>query len=467
MSEKKVWIGIVAGSVLAAAGIGSLIYFQEGDIESARQDIENVKTRINTSRSTIKGTPDLEHEVIVLREISETINQILPTTEDLTNLIDDFYQYATDSSVRSTSFKRKPDRSNGRGAAKAFEKVGYTLTLEGGIFEFLDFLNRIETHSRFMGVPSFKVSSVTRQQLEREGEALHKIQVDVETYTYTTKGTANPVKIDGYARKRDLLAGEINRRRKALTLSTFNYRGDRGRRDPWIDPRVPENDGPLTMPVQEQLHKVDELAAMLVTAQERWTEVQGAQNVLDRMVKKDELAQVMAALDEELRRLESTGAITYVPAQKRLQNEVYDAREMLLMAIEMEPDQTGPRRAEMDELLASMSEHIQLGEYELALQAFNVMEPALDEIDGEDLIRQALAEELRALALEAKTVRDFQNIELEFGGSIIIGDGSPVILINGLSYQIGDSVAPGLEVAAIRKEEVDFYFRGFVLTRVY
>lgn len=467
MSEKKVWIGIVAGSVLAAAGIGSLIYLQQEDIQSARQDIENVKTRINTSRTTIKGTPGLEHEVIVLREISETINQILPTTEDLTNLIDDFYQYATDSSVKSTSFKRKPDRSNGRGAAKAFEKVGYTLTLEGGIFEFLDFLNRIETHSRFMGVPSFKVSSVTRQQLEREGEALHKIQVDVETYTYTTKGTANAVKIDGYARKRDLLAGEINRRRKALTLSTFNYRGDRGRRDPWIDPRVPEvvDGGGLT--VQEQLLKVEELAGLLAEAESKWTEVQGAQNVLDRMVKKDELAQVMAALDEELRRIESTSSITYVPAQKRMQNEVYDPREALLLAIASEPEQTGPRRAEMEELIASMSDHIQIGEYDLALQAFNVMEPALEEIDDDDLVRQALSDELRALAVEAKTVRDFENIELEFGGSIIIGDGSPVILINGLSYQIGDSVAPGLEVAAIRKEEVDFYFRGFVLTRVY
>ena len=66
-----------------------------------------------------------------------------------------------------------------------------------------------------------------------------------------------------------------------------------------------------------------------------------------------------------------------------------------------------------------------------------------------------------------ETVRDFEEIELRFGGSIIIGDGSPVILINGLSYQVGDFVAPGLEVAEIRKDEVDFYFRGFVLTRAY
>ena len=465
MSERKTWIGLTAGTVLAAAGIGALIYLKGQDIESARTEVANVRTKISQARGTIEETPAIEHEVIVQREIAEVINQILPTTKDLTTLVDDFYQYATDSQVISTSFRRKADRSSARGAVKAFEKVGYTLTLEAGIFEFLDFLNRIETHSRFMAVPSFKVSSSTRQQLEREGEARHKIQVDVETYTYTSKTASNVVDIEGYARKRDLLAGEISRRKKVLTLATFHYRGDRGRRDPWIDPRVPST-GVDGVTVQEQLAKVDELIAILQSAQEKWNEVQSAQNVLDRMVKKDELAQILAGLDEELRRVESTSYLTYMPAQKRMQTEVYNPREALMLAIEMEPGTPGPRRAEMEQLIASMDEHISLGEYSLAIQAFNVMEPALDEVRG-DPVREALAGELRALAHEAETVRDFENIELDFGGSIIIGDRPPVILINDMSYQIGDAVAPGLEIADIRADEVDFYFRGFVLTRAY
>ena len=466
MSDMKVWIGIATGTVLAAAGAGTLIYMKQQDIEEARAAVDNLRGRIATARKTVEETPDLEHQVIVQREVSEVIEEILPNTEDLNNLIDDFYQYATDSEVISTSFKRVPDRSSVRGAKKAFEKVGYTLTIEGGIFEFLDFLNRIETHSRFMSVPSFKITSATRQQMEREGQALHKIQVDVETYTYTTGGTANAVSIEGYARKRDLLAGEINRRRRALKLSTFVYRGDRGRRDPWIDPRVPavvDNGGPT---VPEQMAKVEELMAMVATAQEKWGEVQQAKNVLDRMVKKDELAQIMGVLDEELRRIESQSYVSYVPAQTRLQTEVYDTRNALLLEIEMEPGTPGPRRAEMEQLVASMSDHISLGEYDLAMQAYTMMEPALEEVRG-DPVREALARELQALNHEARTIRDFENIELTFGGSIIIGDRPPVILINGLSHQEGDTVAPGLEIAEIRKDEVDFYFRGFVLTRVY
>ena len=466
MSEKKVWIGIITGSLLMATGFSSMIYFEEEDIAASREEIGVLKQQIDSSRETIKTTPDLENEVIVLREISETIKQILPTEEDLTNLIFEFHEYAKASKVNPTSFRLKNSGGGNFRGPKAFEKVGYTLALESGIFEFLDFLNKVETHGRFMGVPSFDIDSVTRAALEKNGEVRHKINVDVETYTYTTNSTADAVRIDGYNRKRDLLTGEIGRRRKALTLSTFHYRGDRGRRDPWIDPRVPANGPGQGIPVTDQLSKVDELSSLMTDASSKWDQVVGAENVVDRMVKRDELAQILSALDEELRRVEANAIITYVPAQKRLLNEVYEPKEALLMAIEMEPGTTGPRRAEMEALYASMSEHIDLAEYDLAIQAFTVMEPLLDEVEG-DPIREALADELRILAQEAETVRDFEEIELRFGGSIIIGDGSPVILINGLSYQVGDFVAPGLEVAEIRKDEVDFYFRGFVLTRAY
>lgn len=464
MSVKRIWIGIAVGTLLAAGGSGTLIYFKQEDIEVARQEVGGLRTKIDSARKTIEGTAELEREVIVLREIAEVIDQILPRSEDLNNLIGNFHQYAVDTDVVPTSFKLKPDRA-ARGAKADFDKVGYTLTLEGGVFQFLDFLNRIETHGRFLAVPSFKVTSTSRQQIERTGQALHKIQVDVETYTYSNKGTVKAVNIEGYSRKRDLLAGEINRRRKALTLQTFHYRGERGRRDPWIDPRVPsvsEEGGPT---VQEQMAKVDELAVMIVQAAAQWQEIQRARNIIDRMVKKDELDKSLALVDEELRRIEDTAYVSYVPAQRRLETEVYEPRDVLRALMEKDKVQ-GPRRAEMEELIASMERHIELGEYALAIRAFQVMEPSLADVQG-DPVREALAADIRALVVEATTLRDFEGIELVFGGSVIIEAKPPVIIINGRSYGIGDVVAPDLEIADIRPNEVDFYFRGFVLTRVY
>ncbi len=465
MSQRRIWIGLGAATLLTVSGLGTLIYLEREGIQAAQDSVVALEGQIGVARKTIEGTPKLEHEVIVLREVAAVIDQILPNTEDLNTLVEQFHEYATESEVRVTDVKLKQDRSSARGTKADFDKVGYTLTLESGAFEFLGFLNRIETHSRFMAVPSFKITSSPRQQINRTGEARHKVQVDVETYTYARKSQLEPMRIEGYARKRDLLTGEINRRRRALTLTSFLYKGDRGRRDPWIDPRVPamgEDGGPT---VAEQLEKVDELSQLMGRAAAHWDEVQRAKNILDRMIKKDELEELLATVDEELRRVEADGYVSYVPAQKRLELEVYEPRESLRRAMEDET-QLGPRPAEMEQLAASMTRHIEVGEYELALQAFTTMKPALDLVAG-DPVREALADNLRALALEAETLRDFAAIELSFGGSVFIGDAPPVIVINDRSRTIGDEVIPGLEIAAIRENEVDFYFRGFVLTRVY
>ena len=40
-------------------------------------------------------------------------------------------------------------------------------------------------------------------------------------------------------------------------------------------------------------------------------------------------------------------------------------------------------------------------------------------------------------------------------------------MINGRPRTVGDTLEQDLEVADIREHEIDFYFRGFVLTRVY
>jgi hypothetical protein len=250
-----------------------------------------------------------------------------------------------------------------------------------------------------------------------------------------------------------------------LTVGRYRYRGDRGRRDPWIDPRVPLMGPENGWAVPDQLAKVDELSALTAEAMQRWLAVEGAQNVLDRLVKRDELEAKLGELDEELRRIEAEGAISYVPAQKRMEIEVYEPRMVLAGYLDKRPE-IGPTRAELESVVTQMVHHIELLEYALALKVFKDMESSLDMV-VDDPVRNAIAAQMRELATEAETLHDFAAIELEFGGSVFIGDRDPVIVVNGRSRTVGDEVAPGLEIAAIRKNEVDFYFRGFVLTRVH
>lgn len=461
--DKRAWAWIGASTALLGLTLGSMIYMRQGEIEAAQQEVATLKAQISSSRKTVEGTSGLEQEVIVLREVANAINQILPGEEDLNGLNDDFHRYATDASVRATAFKPKPDRGVS-GAKLDFEKVVYTLNLEGGIFQFLDFLNRIETHHRFLAIPSFRVTSSTRQELDNHGEARHQIQMDVETYTYSSRGALQPVRIEGYERKRDLLSAEIGRRRKALTVGRYAYRGDRGRRDPWIDPRVPELGDGEGWPVRDQLAKVDDLAAMMVDVSQQWTAVGEAQDVLERMVKKDSLLGMLGDLDEELRRVSAEGAITYVPAQRRLESEVYAPRALLADELDSGPS-AGLTMGELEVIQEQMINHIDRGEYSLALQVYVPMRSELDFV-ASDPARSGPAMLIHDLAVEAETLRDFSEIQLNFSGSFFIGK-KAAIVINGRPRTVGDALQSGLEIAEIRKNEVDFYFRGFVLTRVY
>jgi hypothetical protein len=79
--------------------------------------------------------------------------------------------------------------------------------------------------------------------------------------------------------------------------------------------------------------------------------------------------------------------------------------------------------------------------------------------------RELLAARLELLAEEAEVLRDFEAIEMGFGGSALIEGRPSFVILNGRTWTPGDVMPKGIEVLEIRPREVDFAFRGFVLTR--
>lgn len=466
MSERRLWIGLLGGGLLAGAAFGGLIYMKKQDIERAREEVAALRSSIQTARKTIEGTAALEREVIVLREMSEVIGTILPTSEEVNNLIHTLHSYSGQADVRTTSYKRKPDVARGQRKAD-FDKVSYTLTLEGDTFQFLDLLNRIETHSRFIAVPAFKLTAASRRSVEEDGVARHKIQMDLETYKFEPPNKVAQTNIEGFERKRDLLLGEINRRKQALMLSSYNYRGPRGRRDPWVDPRVPASvEEESTLSVQEQMDLVEEMRQRMDEAHAQWTAVENAENVLAAMIARRDLEEILARLEEDLRRLENDKLITYVPAQKRLKNDVYDPLDALRHQVAESQGLLGPSKEMLVQVADAMERHIDEGEFELALDTYETIQNSLDLVKG-DPDRAQLADRVRQLADDARTLLDFQAIQLEIGGVAIIEGMPPAIIINGRSLTIGDLVGNELEIVDIRPSEIDFYFRGLILTKVF
>ena len=463
MKIKQLWLAVAGGGGLAALGLGALIYFELQDIELTRQEVADTRTKIDAHRKLIHGTAALEREVIVLREMSEIIKGILPDDEDVYNLSRTFQRFSDEAGTTMRGIKQTQNRGRNAKTQSAFDEVAYTITMEADAFQYLDFLDRLESHERFMRIPKFRIASAPRTQVETDGYASHKISVDVETFVYDPKAEAAPVSIEGYDRKRDLLVGEINRRRQALLVKEHDYSGGRGRRDPWVDPRVPvSEEGDSALTVQEQMDKVQQLADQTQGMLAQWNGVRQAQNVIEEMVARADLEDALANIEEEVRRLLDEGAIRYVPAQRRLQVEVVDVVAAVRTELNSAEGGRGPSLEKLQQVLEAMNNHYQREEFPLMLEAYRLVDGQLDYVES-DPARRQLVQELKRLARIATTVRDFEKFEIKVSG-IAIEDGmNSIALVNGQTVSPGSLLGNELLVHRITRDEIQFVFRGVIL----
>lgn len=461
MNQKKAWTTVIASSVLVAAGAGTLIYMERENITESREQVAQIRSNIDAARKLLKGTTELEREVIVLRETEEVIKEILPDEQDVNNFVRDLRRFEEDSEVRITGLKKKP-KENNKGAQE-FDKVAYQLTFEADAFQLLSFLDRIESHARFMRVPNFKLSAATRRQVEERGVPSHKIQMDVETYVYGQPDGPAPVKVDGYNRKRELLLGEIIRRQQALRVDSFVYQGPRNRRDPWVDPRVPV-DVESPIPIEEQQAIVQGLIERTQEATEVHVQFQNAKNVIEEMTFRSELELLLTEIEDEVRRVVELNAITYIPSERRLHLEVIEPLAAIRTELENVGPDEGPDLATLKALLKSMTVSINAGEHKHALNSFATIRGQLD-VALNDPNRRDLVQKIQERAHEAQILADFEDRDVSIEG-VAIQDGSPPIaLINGKALGVGDLVDNELVIGAIRPSEIEFIFRGVVLIR--
>jgi Tfp pilus assembly protein PilO len=462
VSTKKTWIGVLGGGLLSSCALGALIWTKYRSIDADRVEIATLRTNIDNSRKQIEGTPALEREVIVLREINELMKGVLPDTEDVNNLVRTLQTFSEDSKVHVSGIKKKPDDTKNK---TDFDKVGYTLSLEGDAFQLLEFLNKIETHTRFMRVPTFRIQAAQRTQMEKEGIIAHRIQLDVETFVYEPKKDAKTVKIDGYERKRDLLMGEVQRRRQDLALAPFKYGGQRSRRDPWIDPRVPAQmePGDTRLPVQEQMELVQGLAVRTLEFTVQWPEIDALDNVIEQMLKRSEFESRLSVVEEEVRALETSKSITYIPAQRRLQTEVSDVLRELRAKMDKERPVAGPSESQLREIRNTMSRQTERGEWKQVLLAYESVQKDLALAEA-DPLRKPLVDNIKRIEAEARTVLDFDKIALRFDGRAYV-NGQAIAVINGKIVGVGDLLDKELLVHSINRDEIEFLFRGIVFAR--
>ncbi len=462
--EKKPWIVLGVASLLAAVGSGLLIYFQQERIEEDRTQAESLRQTIAQHRDLIKSTPDLIKKVIIQRETDAVIREILPDDEETNDLVRSLHQFAQESGFVITSLKKQRD-SGSKKSKQDFEKVGYTLSFDADAFQLLSFLDKVESHSRLMNATAFKMTAANRSEYDKGAGPRHKVQIDLETYVYNSSGAAKEVKIEQYDRKRDLLVSEISKRAAELRIQRYDYRGVQGRRDPFIDPRIPVNEnGVPTLTIEQQIAAVDELVEHADEARALMEDVASADNLIAEMKARAALEEKVAFLDEQVRRLHSEGQITFVSAQRRFEKQVVEVVDSIRERLNNADQGQGPSLAALRQANEAMEHHIEAQEYELALEVFEAMEPRLVLAEREEL-KRGLVQSLRDLDLLAETVIEFEKIDLEIKGIALYEDKRPVALINGQAVTEGELIGEELVVRNIGPDQIEFAFRGLLLAR--
>ena len=465
MTPRNRRVTFAAVSLLIAAGVGYMIYSQHEGIEADRAEATRLQGEITKARELLKKTPELIKEVIIQRETDHVIREILSDDEDVNNLVRNLHEFAASSGIAITSMK-KQNNSRGRRAKEDFDRVGYTLSFDATAWEMLDFMDRVESHSRFISVTAFKLSGARRSTFQDGVEPRHRIQMDVETYVYRPNAGAGEVKIDGYDHKRELLVSEIGLRSSDLRVPVYSYSGPRGRRDPWIDPRMPVNDDSEALDIPTQLAMVEDLVQQVKVAREYKDTYSGAATIIEEMKAMSLFEETLAGLEEEIRRIESDNLLSFFSAQSQFKVDVQDAvLELRAWADGNEQRDLGPDITELEQTRNVIQRHVQRQEYELAREVFAAIEPRLRNVPTSDLKRQQIVATMERTDNTIQTVLEFESIPLDIGGIAIEEGRRPVALINGLSVAEGELLSNDLVVRNIQSDQIEFAYRGLILAR--
>ncbi len=461
-SEKKRWLITVGVAILFASTSGFLIMRQEADIETARGEIVSVNQKIAQDRALIKKSPDLVKKVIIQREVDAVIQEILPNEDNLKEFVDTLHKFSEESNVKITSLA-ETNQSRGNSGAEAFRPLGYSITFEGDAFQLLSYLNRVESGRRFMRVPNINLNAANRGDYDGDEVPVHQIKMELESFVYNPQVRGKAVEISNYDRKKALLVSEISQRTAELRVTPYEYRGQRNRRDPWIDPRVRIEPGQAPPTIAEQNQLVYTLIDLVDTAKQTLEQAK-TDTILEEMKARSDLDKQIAFLQAEVDRVEREGSLVYVIAVKKFETEVVAGLTWLIAESEKSPSGQGPSQAALAQAVESMEDYIQSQEFELAIEVFNTISPGFEFAEADEL-RLPTVQTIRELNRLSETVLSFEKIELKITGLAIYRDARPVALINGHAVQEGELIGDEVVVSSIQPEMVQFAYRGVLLGR--
>jgi Tfp pilus assembly protein PilO len=202
LNDKQKIIITALTFLVVLGGLGALNYSKFQERGKLLAEIERFQKEEKAATEKIKQIPDLREKRSKLINIIDQYAEILPKEEHVqhdtfVNIIDG-YRGETKILIQKAEYV-KPKDEDKKVAQENFVRHRYRFKLLGTVPDFIEFVNKIENHTRFLKVDAIKIKPVgsaddaggddlsdkaDEEELARATEPVKEIELTVSTYTY-------------------------------------------------------------------------------------------------------------------------------------------------------------------------------------------------------------------------------------------------------------------------------------------
>lgn len=465
LAGRKAFLGGVS-VFLVIAVFGFLTYQDIRSIDEIEVEIEGTRSSIEGANAKIRRVPDLEREVVCLRENLREYVKILPDEDEVNDFVNKINKFADLARVDVEKLddvgakRRKAQKSK-----DPFEKVEYKLQIKGSTENLLKFINLFENHDRFVRVASFDYKSA-------KGTAGSHIDADIqlETFVYNPGSAAGPqVKIPEYEEKKQKYAADIVRSRGEIKIERYELPASAGRRDPFMDPRVTAGESGVAESVltPEQQKQLFEALVAEVAEIETMIEAESAPETGDDFIRKATLKKEtddrVMNLARRLTSVEKSRSIETVNLKERFKVEVKAKVDSWMKSRNI----NAPTQVFSEETLAQFAKRMggafSRADYDSVIKEYESASKGFAPVGASEKSKELMLE-IVSLKERAAANKEFAERNIVVSGVIYRPDGS-VAVINGKVLSEGESLDGEIAVRAIEEDVVEFAYKQITIRR--
>jgi Tfp pilus assembly protein PilO len=465
---KKSLIYTVAITLVVVLGSIGLCFWFYNSYEEAVEEEEGFQTQIALARVKRDKVPDLEREVIRLRENVEKYVKILPDTKEVNEFVRKVSDFVSQSGVILESLK-DDNRQNRRKKKEVFDKEAFRIALKGNTFQLLRFLSLVENYERFIKITEVSIKGGVYDEDTMRQDVVHEVNLLVETFVYHgDAGHSGTTKIQNYEKKREMIKDIIDVDKGKIDIDRYEYVFDSSMRDPFIDPRSWATGEEMISGLEpiEQEKFIDNIMDKIYEIKGFLEIVKDSDNLplIRRMELQKEVGKKILDLNDEINKSVEENWITDSALRLKMDREIMPEVNAINSFVQNIPAKEAIPIKELEYLRDKLAQKFEEEDYDGVLEQYKLVKPRLDELLtnvelGSD--KNTLVNEIEELATRADVSKEFKAISINITGIICQPERS-VVIVNSQVLTEGQRLQDDLIVHQIEEKAVHFQYKGVV-----